>query len=152
MLDILNVLLVDTCPKPYHENDGCDHPHNVIERVHIRYQFKFGCDEIEILQRQNYSIEQISTHEGRRIDHYSRQILLSYIHDTEPKNEPRLKTLTVDQVDGWEYSQLWIIVRLLWVKHSPACLYHHFPSLKVDQSCHDEQKVQSRHKKTHYEF
>ena len=152
VLDILDVLLVDTRTEPDHESDRCDYPHDVIESVYISDQVKVRFDEIEILKRQNDSIEQISSHEGRRIDHNSCHILFPQIHDTEPKNKPRLQALSINQIYGWKYSQLWIIVPLLWIKNSPTGLYHHFSSLKIDQSYHDKQKVQKIQKKTHYEF
>ncbi len=90
--------------------------------------------EFEVLKKQDYCIKQISTQKSRRIDLDSIHVFSAHIHYTKSQQEPRLKTLKVNEVDSRKAAKFSIIVRFLGVNHCSTGLNHHFSSLKIDKS------------------
>ena len=83
LLDILNILLIDSCTKPKHSNHTGHHKGDIIHSVDVSQKREFNIDKLEVLKKQDNCIEQISTQESRRIYHNSIYVLSSHIHDTK---------------------------------------------------------------------
>jgi cell division FtsZ-interacting protein ZapD len=80
--------LVYSGSKPEHGHHASHNKGYVEHCIDISHQRELNIDELKVLEKQNDRIEEISTQEGRRIDHNSIYVLSTDIHNAKSQQEP----------------------------------------------------------------
>jgi hypothetical protein len=144
--------LVHSGSKPEHGYHASHHKGDVEHCIDISHKRELNIDELKVLEKQNDRIEEISTQEGRRIDHNSIYVLSTDIHNAKSQQEPWLKTLWINQINSGKAAKSSIKVRFLGINHRTTGLNHYFPSLEIDESRQNKQRIHGYQKCTECQF